>query len=76
MKQRINIVELARRLGLAVSTVSKALNDRGDVSDATKQRVLEAADKFSFSPDPVGRRHLPVRSMEQARLRSTISVCL
>jgi LacI family transcriptional regulator len=56
MKQRINIVELARRLGLAVSTVSKALNDRGDVSDATKRRVLEAADKVGFSPDPAGRR--------------------
>jgi DNA-binding LacI/PurR family transcriptional regulator len=27
MKQRVNIVELARHLGLAVSTVSKALND-------------------------------------------------
>ena len=56
MKQRINIVELARHLGLAVSTVSKAINDRGDVSDATKRRVLEAAEKLGFSPDPAGRR--------------------
>jgi LacI family transcriptional regulator len=56
MKQKINIVELARRLGLAVSTVSKALNDRGDVGDATKRRVLEAANKLGFSPDPAGRR--------------------
>jgi LacI family transcriptional regulator len=56
MKRRINIVELARRLGLAVSTVSKALNNRGDVSDATKRRVVEAAEKFGFSADPAGRR--------------------
>jgi LacI family transcriptional regulator len=56
MKQRINIVELARHLGLAVSTVSKAINDRGDVGVETKRRVLEAAEKLGFSPDPAGRR--------------------
>ncbi|WP_454689800.1 LacI family DNA-binding transcriptional regulator [Achromobacter aloeverae] len=56
MKQRINIVELARHLGLSVSTVSKALNDRVDVSDATRQRVMKAANKLGFSPDPAGRR--------------------
>jgi LacI family transcriptional regulator len=56
MKRRINLVELSRHLGLAVSTVSKALNDRTDVSEATKQRVLEAAKELGFSPDPAGRR--------------------
>ncbi|MGV6875844.1 LacI family DNA-binding transcriptional regulator [Pseudochelatococcus sp. B33] len=56
MKQRINIVGLAQHLGLSVSTVSKALNDRADVSDATRKRVREAADEFGFSPDPAGRR--------------------
>ncbi|WP_394848014.1 LacI family DNA-binding transcriptional regulator [Pendulispora brunnea] len=56
MKRRINIVKLAEHLGLAVSTVSKALNDRSDVSDATKRRVSEAAQKFGFSPDPAARR--------------------
>jgi len=56
MKRRINIVKLAQHLGLSVSTVSKALNDRSDVSDATRKRVREAADAFGFSPDPAGRR--------------------
>jgi len=56
MKQRVNIVELARHLGLAVSTVSKALNGREDVSEATKERVVAAANKLGFSPDPSGRR--------------------
>jgi len=56
MKQRINIAGLAQHLGLSVATVSKALNDRADVSDATKKRVREAADKLGFSPDPAGRR--------------------
>src|SRR5262245_29883011 len=56
MKQRINIVKFARHLELAVSAVSKALNDYGNVSEATKRRVLEAAARFGFSPDPAGRR--------------------
>ncbi len=56
MKQRINIVKLAQHLGLSVSTVSKALNGREDVSKATKQRVLAAASELGFSPDPAGRR--------------------
>jgi len=56
MKQGINIVELARHLGLAVSTVSKALNGRADVSEATKERVIAAAKTLGFSPDPSGRR--------------------
>ena len=56
MKQRINIVELASRLGLSVSTVSKAMNGRVDVSDATRKRVMAAAEELGFCPDPSGRR--------------------
>ena len=56
MKQKINIVELARHLNISVSTVSKALNSRSDVSEKTKQRVLDAAHELGFSPDPAGRR--------------------
>ncbi|MGY2181589.1 LacI family DNA-binding transcriptional regulator [Pseudomonas agarici] len=56
MEQRINIAGLARHLGIAVSTVSKALNNRPDVGEATRKRVLEAAQKFGFVVDPAGRR--------------------
>jgi LacI family transcriptional regulator len=52
----MNIQELAATLELSVSTVSKALNGRTDVSPATRKRVLEAAARHGFSPDPVARR--------------------
>lgn len=52
----MNIQELAATLNLSVSTVSKALNGRQDVSAETRQRVLEAAERLGFSPDPVARR--------------------
>lgn len=52
----MNIQEFAAELGLSVSTVSKAMNGREDVSAATRQRVLAAAERLGFSPDPAGRR--------------------
>jgi LacI family transcriptional regulator len=52
----LNIQEFAAKLKLSVSTVSKAMNGREDVSPATRERVLAAAARLGFSPDPAGRR--------------------
>ncbi|MFC0698864.1 LacI family DNA-binding transcriptional regulator [Paraburkholderia humisilvae] len=52
----MNIQEFAATLKLSVSTVSKALNGREDVSPATRKRVLEAAEQSGFSPDPSASR--------------------
>lgn len=52
----MNIQEFAATLKLSISTVSKALNGREDVSEATRKRVLEAAELHGFSPDPSARR--------------------
>ncbi len=52
----MNIQEFAKRLKLSVSTVSKAINGREDVSLATRERVLAAAERMGFAPDPTARR--------------------
>lgn len=52
----MNIHEFASKLKLSVSTVSKAMNGRDDVSPATRERVLAAATRLGFTPDPAGRR--------------------
>jgi LacI family transcriptional regulator len=44
--------ELAKELGLSISTVSKALKDSHEISLATKQRVFEAAKKLNYQPNP------------------------
>lgn len=49
---RITIKQLAEQLSLAPSTVSKALRDSYEISPETKQRVLEAAQRFNFTPNP------------------------
>jgi DNA-binding LacI/PurR family transcriptional regulator len=51
----MDIRSLAARLGLSIGTVSRALNDRKDVSAATRQRVLEAAAEFGYIPNQFGR---------------------
>jgi len=56
MKPPITLAELAHRLGLSSSTVSKALNDRPDINERTRQRVLVAAERFNYRPNPAGQR--------------------
>lgn len=51
----ITIAELSRQLGLSQSTVSKALNERADVSAATRSRVLEAAAELGYHPSAAAR---------------------
>ncbi len=51
----ITIEDISRQLSLSVSTVSKALNDYSDVSDATKQRVRDAALTMGYTPSAAAR---------------------
>jgi len=49
--RHITINDLARRLKLSPSTVSRALRDHPDISKKTKDRVLEAAAKTNYQPN-------------------------
>jgi len=51
----LNIHDIARRLNISIGTISRALNDRAGVSAKTRQRVLEAAKKYGYSPNQSGR---------------------
>ncbi|MCT8001253.1 substrate-binding domain-containing protein [Sphingomonas sanguinis] len=51
----MDIRELANHLGLSIGTVSRALNDRKDVSPVTRQRVVTAAERFGYIPNQSGR---------------------
>jgi LacI family transcriptional regulator len=52
----MNIVEFARLLNLSTGTVSRALNDRREVSPQTRQLVLEKAEEFGFRRNANARR--------------------
>ena len=51
----MNIHELAKHLNISIGTVSRALNGKADVNAKTRQRVIEAAKKFGYSPNQSGR---------------------
>jgi len=49
--KHITITDLARRLNLSASTVSRALRDHPDISDGTRERVKKAADRANYQPN-------------------------
>ncbi|NGM60331.1 LacI family transcriptional regulator [Sphingobacterium sp. SGG-5] len=52
---KVTLKELARELNMSVSTVSKALNDSYEISEATKQRVKELASKYNYRPNALAK---------------------
>lgn len=46
----VTIQDIANHLGIAVSTVSKGLNNASDISDSTRQMVLDAAIELGYTP--------------------------
>ena len=52
----IKLKDLAERLGLSPTTVSRALNGYPEVNEKTRQRVLEAARQYDYRPNASARR--------------------
>ncbi|OHX64151.1 LacI family DNA-binding transcriptional regulator [Flammeovirga pacifica] len=50
--RRVKLSDLASKLGLSTSTVSRALNDHPKIPTATKKRVQLLADELSYHPNP------------------------
>ncbi len=47
--KRVTIKDLAKLLNLSTSTVSRALSDHPDISQATKARVRSVAEEFNYT---------------------------
>jgi LacI family transcriptional regulator len=55
VSDRPTIHDVAERAGVSIATVSRVLNDRGDTSARTRERVREAAAALGYTPDPAAR---------------------
>jgi len=55
MKKGVTIKDIARKLNMSVSTVSKALNDHPSISVLTKERVKKLADEWVYIPNEAAR---------------------
>lgn len=49
---QVTVGELAQRLGMNKSTVSRALRDHPEISETTKRRVREEAERVGYLPNP------------------------
>lgn len=49
--KRPTIKDIAKAAGVGVVTVSRALNDKPDVSEATRQRILGLAEEMGYRPN-------------------------
>ena len=49
-KRRVTIKDVAEDLGMAKSTVSRALNGYTDIADSTRNRVAKAAARLGYKP--------------------------
>lgn len=49
------IIDIAEKLGVSPSTVSRSLNDHPDISNETKKRVKELAKELNYMPNPIAR---------------------
>jgi LacI family transcriptional regulator len=51
----VTISDVARKVGVATSTVSRALSNPDRVNEVTRKRILEAASELSYRPNPQAR---------------------
>jgi len=52
-KERATIHDIAKKLNITASTVSRALNDHPRISEATKKTVQKAAEKIGYQPNNI-----------------------
>lgn len=52
----VTIREVAKKAGVGLGTVSRVINDSPQVSEATRQRVLDVIAELNFRPNPTARR--------------------
>lgn len=55
MEKKVTIKDIADKLGISVSTVSFVLNDKGEISQPTRDKIKEAAFNMGYRPDYLAR---------------------
>lgn len=55
MIKRTTIADVAQAAGVSAQTVSRAINDKGEISPETKERIIEIARQLGFRPNNIAR---------------------
>lgn len=51
----VSLKDIAKRCGVSVATVSKALNGQRDIGEATRERICRAAEEMGYMPNSAAR---------------------
>jgi Transcriptional regulators len=71
----MNIKELSKLAGVSVATVSYVLNDSGNVSQETRQKVLKLAEEYNYKPNSIAKSLRTNKSNTIGVLVEDITVC-
>ncbi len=52
---RPTIIEIAKKAGVSIATVSRAFNDGSSIREDTRQKILEIATQLNYRPHPIAR---------------------
>lgn len=68
----LRLVDVAEKAGVSVNTVSRVLNNRGYISDATREKVLKTIEELNYKPNQFARNLLKKKTDIVALLIQTI----
>jgi len=58
----VTIKDIARKLNVAVSTVSRAFNDKYDIKKDTRELILKTAAEMGYRPNPIAKKLIQRRT--------------
>jgi LacI family transcriptional regulator len=61
--KHVTIKDIAKELNLAISTISRAFNNKYDIRPETKKLILDKAREMGYRSNPFARNLLQQRSM-------------
>lgn len=60
--KHITIKDIAKKLNVSISTVSRAFNDKYDIKKDTKELILKTAKEMGYRPNPIAKKLIQQRS--------------
>jgi LacI family transcriptional regulator len=55
MASRVTMADVAREAGVSIMTVSRVVNDKGEISSGTRRRVLDVIERLGYRPSGIAR---------------------
>jgi LacI family transcriptional regulator len=53
-KKYVTIKDISKAVGVSINTVSRALNDKPDINEKTKEKILEKAKELGYIKNSFG----------------------